>query len=378
MLLLNIYKQKYSNSLPQLIKKILNMPDYQKPIWSSIMAQKEKELEDVLSYNNDNCMLAFGDVKILKMSDLMANRTLSSCVVDPRDVLVLVERCVDERFCYKRSLPQKINDETKIKFNARTNIFDFGIPGAGCLYTDDQREIVCKKIADFLIKNEIPGFVSEGHEGCGAIATKISKNFAFTKSLAMQTAQDDANQSLNLVTKFAEAKNYKIYGASNYATMSKDCYRSAYNAYTEEEAWGQGEDNLDSLDSLVAQIHNGVGIIVNPNFFDKKPHCRIFDTDKFCLSSELNFFNIVDTGKELDNSSNSTVSYILFCINIMIGSHGLGPEYFEKHPLKIIASCDNNYSIDTLRSYQIFTEVRESLIKIGFDTKMVEMVMLEY
>jgi hypothetical protein len=318
----------------------------QRAIWSKLMQNKDDQFTHKLEQAVNS---TFDGIRIASLKKLMNLSAFSESSVDPRDILCFVEKCVDERFMYKRELPSGANKDPLVKYNYRQQIVDFGIPGVGCLYSEKESKLITLKIANYLQKNQIPLFVSEAHEGCGAVSVKLNNEFSFTNSsslitgeLLSQTANSNAKNAANLVKKAALKNGYKVKTYSKYATMEGSCYRVD-----------------DGLNEQIAKIHNGSGIIFMPNFLDKEANAKVFLPDKFCLANDVCMFNMIDSGQSFDANHNSTASYILFCIKIMLGEHGLGTPYFKKTPLTIMAACDINMSIDTLRAYQVINQVRE-------------------
>jgi hypothetical protein len=317
----------------------------QRALWSKLMQNKDDQFTDKLEQAVNS---TFDGIRIASLKKLMKLSAFSESSVDPRDILCFVEKCVDERFMYKRELPTGANKDPLVKYNYRQQIVDFGIPGVGCLYSEKESKLITSKIALFLQKNQIPLFVSEAHEGCGAVSAKLNNDFSFkdavtiTSDLLTTTANSNAKNTANLVKKAALKNGYKVKTYSKYATIENSCYRVD-----------------DGLNEQIAKIHNGSGIIFMPNFLDKEANSKVFLPDKFCLANDVCMFNMIDSGQSFDTNHNSTASYILFCIKIMLGEHGLGVRYFQKTPLTIMAACDINLSIDTLRAYQVIKQVRE-------------------
>lgn len=315
----------------------------------------------------------FQGIRIIKLKNLMETIGFIEPTIDPRDILCFVEKCVDERFIYNRTLPPEAYLNPKVKFNYRQAIVDFGIPGTGCLYSDKESDIMSLKIAKFLKKNEIPVFISEAHEGCGAVQAKMKRDNQSEQGdfFASTLARLDAQSTAQKVKDFSTRIKYDVDVYSKFASMD-DCYR-----VTNEE---------DQV--TIARIHNGSGIIFLPNFFDKTKNSRLFLPDKFCLTNNVCMFNMLDGGEEMDCmdgvdlSPNSTARYIIFCLKLMLGQHGLGPDFFETNcPLTIIAACDNDDTSDVLRSYTIFkqlTELIEDDELLCEYTKIIDYIIIEY
>jgi hypothetical protein len=313
---------------------------------------KNMEKVDTNFFNSlqKNAKSTYDEIRIVKIEDLRNDLSFSDPTIDPRDILCFVEKCVDERFLYNRCLPQAATSNPRIKYNYRQAIVDFGIPGVGCLYSTEEAENIGRKIAKYLKLNNIPVFVSESHEGCGAVKARIRKdNYSDEDTLFVAAvAQENALNAAKRVEMFSKEIEYQLDVFTKYATMD-ECYRV------------KNKDNSHD----VARIHNGSGIIFLPNFFEKKQFARVFLPDKFCLSNGLCMFNMIDCGLEFDKgitedlNPNSTAEYIIFCIKIMLGNYGLGVEFFNSHnPLTIIAACDAYDSADALRSYKIINQVR--------------------
>jgi hypothetical protein len=313
---------------------------------------KNMEKVDTEFFNcvKNNSASFFEGIRMVAMKDLIDDLQFSDPTIDPRDILCFVEKCVDERFIYNRTLPTTALENPKVKFNYRQAIVDFGIPGVGCLYSEKEGDIMANKIANYLKKNSIPVYVSEAHEGCGAVQAKVRQsNHDIDDNLFVTaTAKNNAKSAADKVLSSAKALDYQIEVFTKFATM-EECFRI------------KGDDNED-----VATIHNGSGIIFLPNFFEKKPFAKVFLPDKFCLSNGLCMFNMLDSGKDMDAglaeklNPNSTAEYIVFCIKIMLGDHGLGVDFFKNTtPLLIVAACDKDDKSDTLRAYQVITQVRK-------------------
>jgi hypothetical protein len=325
--------------------------EQQREIWSHIMKSKDKIFELNLSKSKmEEDSGSFDGIDIVSLKKLMKISPFSESTADPRDILGFVEKCVDERFVYTRQLPASAAKDPIIKYNYRQLVVDFGVPGVGCMYSPRESEIICEKIARFLQKNQIPVFIAEAHEGCGAVAAKMSASFSFKDSdptfkMVCDEATKNANQTSTMVKKIAKKSGYKLKTYSKFATIETACFRVE-----------------DGLNEHIARIHNGSGVIVLPNFLDKKAHSKVFLPDKFCLANDVCMFNMIDAGLDFDkNSQNSTAAYIVFCIKIMLGKHGLGKVFFRETPLTLLAACDTTLHADTLRAYQIFTTVKEIL-----------------
>jgi hypothetical protein len=342
----------------------------EKELWSQKMLTHDKKFYKALKENSASF---FESIRVVKLSELRRNIGFSDPTIDPGDILCFVEKCVDERFIYTRSLPEEAFNNPLIKYNYRQTIADFGIPGVGCLYSKDESTIIAKKIGDFLIKNNIPVFISEAHEGCGAIMAKCSKLDNGSDSLFLKkTAQSEALSVSHLVKDYTTSRDYKVDIYNHYATIEEYCYRV----------------KDDNNEDLVANIHNGTGIIFLPDFFDKRPGTRVFLPDKFCLLNNICMFNIIDSGSEFDfntqdnNNPNSTAEYIVFCIKIMLGNYGLGEDFFDQYnPIQIIAPCHNELVTDVLRSYKVIQQVKKLLAKEFSKEKMkslFDFVLLEY
>jgi hypothetical protein len=316
--------------------------------WCKNMEKVDSEFYNCIKNNSASY---FEGIRMVAIQDLIEDLQFSDPTIDPRDILCFVEKCVDERFIYNRTLPTKALENPKVKFNYRQAIVDFGIPGVGCLYSDKESQIMANKIANYLQKNSIPVYVSEAHEGCGAVQAKIKQSNLATDDNLFVTAmaKNNAKSAADKVLSAAKELNYPIEVFTKFATM-EECFRIKSDDSQEE----------------IASIHNGSGIIFLPNFFEKKPFAKVFLPDKFCLSNGLCMFNMLDSGKDLDAgleeklNPNSTAEYIVFCIKIMLGEHGLGVEFFQNTtPLLVVAACDKNETADTLRAYQVITQVKK-------------------
>lgn len=324
----------------------------EKELWSQKMENYDKVFYASLK---DNSNSFFENIRVVRLKDLRRTLGFSDPTIDPRDILCFVEKCVDERFLYNRSLPVEALANPQVKYNYRQVVADFGIPGVGCLYSPQESARIADKIGSYLIKNKIPVFISEAHEGCGAVMAKCKTRLENTDKLFVKaTAKQEAESVAKLVEKYTKEKNVQIDIYKNYVTMEEYCYRV----------------KGDHDEELIANIHNGTGIIFLPNFFDKAAYTKVFLPDKFCLINNICMFNIIDSGEEFDfnihddMNSNSTAEYIVFCIKIMLGEHGLGDDFFLKHnPIQIIAACDSELSTDVLRSYKVIKQVNRILCK---------------
>jgi hypothetical protein len=336
---------------------------------------KQMEKVDSIFYGSlqKNTNTQYDGIRIVKLEDLKRDLRFPDPLIDPRDILCFVEKCVDERFLYNRSVPVEAFNNPKIKYSYRQAIVDFGIPGVGCLYSENESNLIAKKIAEYLKKNDIPLFVSEAHEGCGAVSTKIKKfNINNNDSIFVKSvAQESAVNALELVKNYSLEINHPIEAFTKYASM-EECYRVIDN------------NNCES----VAQIHNGSGIIFLPNFFDKPANSKVFLPDKFCLSNKICMFNMLDCGEDFDIglenklNANSTAEYIVFCIKIMLGNTGLGYEFFNiENPLTIIAACDKDNSCDTLRAYKIISQVKDLITSdesLNNNSEIIDFTILEF
>jgi hypothetical protein len=321
-------------------------------IWCENMCLVDSKFHYSIRKNTSSL---FQGIRIVKLKSLIDDLGFSDPTIDPRDILCFVEKCVDERFMYNRSLPAQAYENPAVKFNYRQAIVDFGVPGAGCLYSPKESEVVASKIANYLRINQIPVYVSEAHEGCGAVQNKmLRRNQSTTDPLFVNAvARQDAQSAADKVAFYANELDYPLEIHTKFATMD-DCFRI------------KGSDNQVEF----ARIHNGSGIVFLPNFFEKKEYSKVFLPDKFCLSNGLCMFNMIDTGPDMDSEEddsinpNCTAEYIVFCIQLMLGAHGLGEDFFRDNtPLTIIGACDVNDSADTLRAYTIIKQVKELITK---------------
>lgn len=317
---------------------------------------KNMEKVDTEFFNcvKNNSASFFEGIRMVAMKDLIHDLHFSDPTIDPRDILCFVEKCVDERFIYNRTLPQKALDNPKVKFNYRQAIVDFGIPGVGCLYSEAEGDVMANKIAEYLKKNSIPVFVSEAHEGCGAVQAKarLTNHDIDDNLFVTALAKNNAKSAADKVLLKSQELDHPIEVFTKFASM-EECFRI------------KGDNNED-----VATIHNGSGIIFLPNFFEKKAFSKVFLPDKFCLSNGLCMFNMLDSGVDLDKglgeslNINCTAEYIVFCIKIMLGDHGLGVDFFRNTtPLLIVAACDAEVKTDILRSYQVINQVKSIINK---------------
>ncbi len=321
----------------------------EKELWSQKMLTHDKKFYNALKENSASF---FEGIRVVKLLELRKNIGFSDPTIDPGDILCFVEKCVDERFIYNRSLPEEAFKNPLVKYNYRQTIADFGIPGVGCLYSPEESAKIATKIGDYLIKNNIPVFISEAHEGCGAVMAKCSKMKNGSDSIFLKaTAQEEASCVAKLVEDYTLTRDYKVDIYKHYATIEEYCYRI----------------KDDNNEDIVANIHNGTGIIFLPDFFDKRPGTRVFLPDKFCLLNNICMFNIIDSGSEFDynledNNPNSTAEYIVFCVKIMLGDYGLGESFFDQYnPIQIIAPCHNELITDVLRSYKVIQQVKKLL-----------------
>ncbi|MGL4759461.1 MAG: hypothetical protein ACRCXZ_09055 [Patescibacteria group bacterium] len=342
----------------------------EKELWSQKMETYDKIFYTALK---DNSSSFFENIRVVKLSDLKKSLGFSDPTMDPRDILCFVEKCVDERFIYNRSLPEEALKNPVVKYNYRQAIADFGVPGVGCLYSPQESKRIADKISSYLIKNKIPVFISEAHEGCGAVMAKCRTRLSNTDQLFVKaTAQKEAESVAKMVENLVEEKGGEVAIFKNYATIQDYCYRV--------------KDEADN--ECIANIHNGTGLIVLPNFFDKDAYSKVFLPDKFCLINNICMFNIVDSGEEFDFNihddlnPNSTAEYIVFCIKIMLGQNGLGEDFFLSHnPIQIIAACDTNLSTDVLRAYKLIKQVNRILSKdynIEKLRQLFDFILLEY
>ena len=316
--------------------------------WQNVMREKQNTF-----YNKINKVEghSFDNILILDLEKFSTQCSLTSPIIDPRDILCFVEKCVDERFIYNRRVPRKALQYPNIKYSYRQMVVDFGVPGVGCLYNEVQSKNVANKIVNFLQKNNIPIYLSEGHEQCGAIAAKLRKvnsreGFAFspTSDEVLQAATTESQHTSKLIKSIAKSNFYDLKVFRKTARLTQSVYR-----------------NEDDKGVNLATIHNGVGLVFLPNFLDKPSKSKVFEPDKFCLSHDVCLFNMIDTGRDLDNCDNSTAEYIVFCLNIMIGANGLGLDFFKETPLIIMAACDKTIPTDLLRSHQIVQQIKDIL-----------------
>ena len=111
--------------------------------WCKNMEKVDSEFYNCIKNNSASY---FEGIRMVAIKDLIDDLHFSDPTIDPRDILCFVEKCVDERFIYNRTLPIKALDNPKVKFNYRQAIVDFGIPGVGCLYSEKESQLMANKI----------------------------------------------------------------------------------------------------------------------------------------------------------------------------------------------------------------------------------------